>query len=157
MIKTAREMGYTGIMGGANNVDLATAEGMVPLEYLEGAVSCDYDFDSPLIPEIARRNYEDFMRRVDTDAPFANTHLYPWTDGLMFVAAIQQAGSTDPDAILEVMDDPDFTFETFWEEEAKLLGRETFGIARLSPHWMAYCEIHDGKYDLIGLSPMNVP
>ncbi len=54
------------------------------MEDLEGVVSCDYDWDSPLIPQIARKNYEDFMRRVETDMPFSNTHLYPWTDGLMF-------------------------------------------------------------------------
>ena len=157
IMKTARELGYKGVIGGANNVDLKLAEGTLPLQYLEGAVSCDYNFDSPLIPELARRNYEDFMRRVKTEMPFSNTHLYPWTDTLMFVAAAQRAGSLDPDAILRVMDDPNFTFETFWEENARLQGRETWGTPRLSPHWMAYTEIRGGKYEMKGLKPFLVP
>jgi hypothetical protein len=58
----------------------------------------------------------------------------------LFVQAIQEAGSIDPDEVMKVLDDPDFEFLWFGLP-MKLGGYETFGISRCVQDEVAYSEV----------------
>jgi hypothetical protein len=77
--------------------------------------------------------------------------------GLMHYAqAIEKAGSTDPDAVASVLDDPNWTFDRLGVQ-TKMGGLQTFGIARQLPLTLYYGEIHDGKVETKGAILTEVP
>ena len=57
---------------------------------------------------------------------------------------MQQAGSTDAEAVKAIFDGPNFTFELFGFPDAKLGGIETYGIARIFPFPLAVSVIENG-------------
>jgi len=62
----------------------------------------------------------------------------------VLLQAIEEAGSIDSDAVVAVLDDPNWTFDRFGVE-TQLGGLETFGIARVVPILFYYSEIINGE------------
>ena len=90
------------------------------------------DMTDPMWPEETRALYQDWLDRYP-DISMYTTTMSGFASVNMFVAAMQEAGSTDTDAVLAVFDDPNFRFD-FMGFEAKLGGMETFGLRRVMPH-----------------------
>jgi len=74
----------------------------------------------------------------------------------VYVKGIQQAGTTDTEAVAAAFDDPNFTFD-FFGNEVKFGGRETFGVTRVFPFPNAFSVITNGELVQLDLQWVEVP
>jgi len=115
------------------------------------------DYTSPLWPEETRALYQDFVDRYP-DLVLYNTALSGFVSVNMFVKAVQQAGTTDTDAVLAVFDDPNFTFDYFgYKSDAKLGGYEYYGVHRVLPIPWPFAVMKDGKMVQMAIDWIEVP
>ena len=73
-----------------------------------------------------------------------------------FVQAIEAAQSIDPDEVIKVIDDPSVRFDYFGEE-SRMIGVQTYGIARAIAGYMAYSEVDDCKLVCKANVLMDIP
>jgi len=144
IIKQIRELGYKGPLFGPSYGDPASAIAIAGAQAVEGFASNDPDYNSPLFPESTRQLYAEFQRRYPGQA-FAVTTYIGYTGTELFVAAMQAAGSIDPDEVMKVLDDPNFTYTAFGQSGRKLGGYETYGMRRVAPIDVAYSVVENGK------------
>ena len=71
------------------------------------------------------------------------TYLSYGTVGL-YVQAIEEAQSIDPDDVMEVFNDPDWEFEWFGAPGKSFGGLQTVGIRRVTQDEVAYSEVING-------------
>ena len=107
--------------------------------------STEANYTNTVFSQATRQFYQGYLRRYQ---PEANEMSYFVTLGyasvMFYVQAIQEAGTTDPEAVMAVIDNPAWRFDWFGEE-SQLGGLETYSIARAINTYMAYSEIHDSQ------------
>jgi len=143
MVKQARELGYEGRMWASTQCPIELLLETAGAEAAEGYASQEINFESPVAPEGMRDLFREYCQRYN------ETHMN-WVVWLgygtvmMFAQAMEEAESTDPEAVMQVLDDPDWKFE-FWGFESQLGGLETTGIRRNVANYQFYSEVIDGK------------
>jgi len=143
IVKQIRELGYKGLLFGPAYGDPTSAI-QVAGKYAEGFATNDPDYSSELYPETTRQLYAEF-KRLYPGQPMALTTYISYIGVEIFVQAWQAAGSIDPDDVMKVFDDPNFTFTAFGIPDQRLGGYETFGIRRNNPIDIAYSVVENGK------------
>ena len=144
MVKQARELGYRGAIFAPNGV---LPEFLIPITGVaaaEGFMNNQPDYSSDVFPEATRALYADYMKRYPQISMYTTT-LAAFVGVNLYVKGIQQASSTDPDAVRAVFDDPNFRFEFFGLPDQKFGGIETYGIARNMPHPLVLSIFQNGK------------
>ena len=148
IVKQARELGYKGwfwfgcgaptstfleVAGPANAWKIATN--------IEDYTALIY---SGRVQELNREWLQKYASPPGrTDLPLVTTSAYNIV--MLYKAAIEKAGSIEPDKVMQVMDDPNFTFATFAAEDVRLGGIQSYGIRRQIPHATSYGEIVDAN------------
>ena len=155
VIKQARELGYEGIILAPNGV---LPEVLIPItgvEAAEGFLNNQADYTDPMWPEETRALYQDWLNRYPDLSMYTTTQAAS-TAVNMYVKAIQQAGTTDTEAVKDVFDDPNFRFD-WMGFEAKLGGFETYGVRRVMPFANALSVITGGTIEQLDLTWVEVP
>jgi branched-chain amino acid transport system substrate-binding protein len=155
IIKQARELGYKGIIFAPNGV---LPEFLIPItgvEAAEGFLNNQADYTDPVWPEESRALYQDYVTRYP-DLSMYTTTLAAFVSVNVYVKGIQQAGTTDTEAVAAAFDDPNFTFD-FFGNEVKFGGRETFGVNRVFPFPNAFSVITNGELVQLDLAWVEVP
>jgi len=124
MVKQARELGYRGICAGGAHGDAASTIAVAGCAYAEGFIYNDPDYNSELYPESTRQLYAEFQKRFP-GRPLALTTYLGYGFVQFYRQAIEKAGSIDPDTVMKVLDDPNWTFEWFGQP-GKSLGGANF-------------------------------
>ena len=75
---------------------------------------------------------------LNPGAQFGLTQYLGYGNVMLIKQAIEEAGSIDPDLVVKVFDDPNWTFEWFGMPGHKLGGLETYGIRRVHPDEIVY-------------------
>lgn len=126
---------------------------MIPITGVEAAndfYNNGMDLNSPVWPEKTQSLYQDYARRYP-DLAFYTPTMAAWIIVKMWVKAMQEAGTTDSEAVLAVIDNPDFTFEYFgFPEEVRFGGKECYGIDRILPMRNPYGVYGDGEFVQLG-------
>ena len=160
IMKQARELGFTGWFLTWAYVPVELLEPMVGLDYMYKMATAmpvfTSEYYSPQMRELARRYMEEgWSQPGETSMPDVVVHGYSCVSQI--VTAIEEAGTIDPEEVLKVMDDPDFTFERYYVPNATIGGVETFGCRRFVPHFVPYGEIIDGELVQMGGAACLVP
>jgi ABC-type branched-subunit amino acid transport system substrate-binding protein len=146
IVKQARELGYEGWFWFGNGTPQATFLEVAGPENSWHIASNIEDYTSPIYSErVQELNQEWLEEYADppgrTDLPLVTTSAYNTI--MLYKAAIEHAGSIDPEEVMKALDDPELTFDTFAAEDVHLGGIESYGIRRQIPHATAYGEIVD--------------
>jgi len=142
MVKQVRELGYTGLLAGSSHGDTASTVEVASAEAAEGFMINDPDYGSDLYPETTRQLYAEYRQHYGK--PFSAITYGSYGGVMLFVQAIKKAGSTDPDEVMKVFDNPDWEFEWFGMSGRSLGGMETFGIRRCVQDEVGYSEVING-------------
>ncbi|MFC2039414.1 ABC transporter substrate-binding protein [Chloroflexota bacterium] len=156
MIKQARELGYTGILFVPNGMAIDLLVSTAGKEAVEGLLCLTQDWESPLWPKATREVAQDFLQRYPDSALFTTT-ISAYASVNLFVQAMQEVDTTDPDTVLTVFDDPDFTFNLFGFADAKFGGQELQGILRTLPHPQAFSIIKNGEVEQLDVLWIESP
>jgi branched-chain amino acid transport system substrate-binding protein len=156
VVKQARELGYKGVLFAAQWASPELLVQQAGVQAVEGLVTNQVDYESSFVPEATRTLYHEYLQRYP-DIYFGNTTFFAYVAAQIYVQAITKAGSFDADAVAGVFDDPNFTFDYFGFKQAKLGGREYYGIARCLPFPLGMTEIRNGKAVEIDLTMMEIP
>jgi branched-chain amino acid transport system substrate-binding protein len=108
IIKQVRELGYTGLLIGANHGTEVTTIEIAGKEAAEGLMINDVDYSSDLYPDKTHQLTAEFQERLPGQA-FNLTHYLGYSAVWFYKQAIEKAGSIDPDEVLKVFDDPTWT------------------------------------------------
>ena len=116
------------------------------------------NWTSPLYTDKTRALYHDFCQRYPEQKDYFSLTLQgQGYKAIMLLAdAIEEAESIDPDAVVAVLDDPDFRFDLFGEEAA-LGGFETFGLRRVVEYLMPFSEVMNGEVVTLEVTNIVVP
>jgi len=156
MIKQIRELGYEGLLAGPTHGDPQSAIDIAGAEYAEGFICNDPNYGSDVYPEAVRQLYAEFQE-LNPGRPLALTTVMAYSTTFLYVQLFQAAGSTDPDEVMKVLDDPNFEFTWFGQPGKKLGGIETVGIRRIIQDEVGYSEVIDGKKVMLSRQAIVVP
>jgi len=156
MIKQIRELGYRGIIASGAHGDPQSTIDVAGCKYAEGFLMNDPDYSSKLYPESTRKLYAEFQR-THPGRPLALTTYLGYGSIDLYVQAIQKAGSTDPDEVMKVLDDPNFEFQYFGMPGVTLGGFETFGVRRCVNDEVCYSEVINCKKVMKSRAPAITP
>jgi len=156
MVKQLRELGYKGIIGGPSHGDPESAIPFAGCAASEGFRTNDPDYSSNLYPESVRSLYAEFQTLHPGQALPLTTYL-GYGSVQLYVQAIQAAGSTDPDQVMKVFDDPNFKFEYFGSSGVTLGGAQTWGNRRVINDEVCYSKIINCKKVMTSRKPAVTP
>jgi branched-chain amino acid transport system substrate-binding protein len=154
VIKQARELGYEGEIwaGESRWEDMVSIGG---LENIEGGRFVNADFTSEVWPQDVRDVADRWRERFGTEMEF--TAFIGYEVIRIYVQAIQEAGSIDPEEVLEVFDDPNWRF-TFWgDTQSEMSGVETYGARRQTEGFQGLSQIVNGEIQQLTLTKMDIP
>ena len=144
MVKQVRELGYTGLLAGGAHGDPQSTIDIAGAAAAEGFMVNDPDYSSDLYPESTHEIYREFQQRFPGQ-PVALTNYLGYGTVMLYVQAIEKAGSIDPDMVRTVLDDPTFRFEWFGNPGKSMGGLETFRILRQVQDEVGFSEVVNGK------------
>jgi hypothetical protein len=75
----------------------------------------------------------------------------------IYVQAIQEAGSIDPEEVLRVFDDPNWRFSYWGDTQSEMAGVQTYGARRQTEGFQGLSQIIDGAIQQLGLTKMDIP
>ncbi len=156
MVKQVRELGYTGLLASEAHGDPQSTIDLAGAQFAEGFMVNDPDYSSDLYPETTHQLYEEFQQR-HPGQPLALTTYLGYGSAMLYVQAIEKAGSIDPDAVRAVFDDPTFEFEWFGTPGKSMGGLETFGILRQVQDEVGYSEVIDEVKVMKSRAPCVIP
>ena len=156
MVKQARELGYRGLLSACSVGTAKLVMEVAGPAYTEGLMMNEPDYSSDLYPEATHQLYAEYQQRYPGE-PLPYTVYLGYGVVMFYVEAVQKAGSTDPDEVLKVFDDPDWRFQWFGVPGRSLGGIETYGVRRSLQDEGCYSEVIDGKSVLKSHEPMMVP
>lgn len=137
IVKQARELGYQGKIFNHATVQPWVSQ-VAGCENAEGLQSNEPDYSSPLFPEGTRELHQTYLERYDPEGGVMNfLVLLGYGAVMLYVQAVETAGSIDPGEVVNVLDDPSWRFEWFGAPGQKLGGLETYGIRRQVPNYIA--------------------
>ena len=154
VIKQARELGYKGEIwaGESSWQDMVNIGG---LQNIEGGRFLNSDFSSSVWPQGVRDVAAAWKAKFGTDMQFNSYLGYAVIN--IYVQAIQKAGSTDPEQVLQVFDDPNWTFSFWGDTQSKMAGLETYGARRQTLGYQGLSEIVNGQIQQISVTKMDIP
>jgi len=156
MVKQIRELGYSGLLSGSSHGDIASTLEIAGAKATEGFMVNDPDYSSSLYPESTRQLYAEYQNRYKGQ-PFSAITYGSYSDVMLFVQAIEKAGSIDPDQVKKVFDDPNWKFEWFGMTGKQLGGLQTFGIRRVVQDEVGYSEVVNGVKVMKSREPVVIP
>lgn len=156
MVKQIRELGYEGLLAGPAHGDPQSTIEIAGANYAEGFAMNDPDYGSDLYPESVQQLWAEFQQLYPGE-PMATTTVGAYASTFLYVQAMQAAGSTDPDEVMKVLDDPNFEFEWFGQSGKHLGGYETFGIRRCIQDEVCYSEVVNGEKVMFSRQPIVIP
>lgn len=143
-LKQLYELGYKGLRATLTAIDVYTMATIAPKEALENLVSGMPNWESEgVLPKAANEFYAKWMAKYGPPFIPVNVEQYPVLYALK--KAIEQAGTLDTTKVKEVLESPDFTFDT------------PYGVAKFgncgglfeTPHQAEYplyvSQVKDGK------------
>ena len=154
VIKQARELGYKGEIwaGESSWEDMVNIGG---LQNIEGGRFLNSDFSSTVWPQAVRDVADEWKAKFGTDMQFNSYLGYAVIN--IYVQAIQKAGSTDPEQVLKVFDDPNWTFSFWGDTQSKMAGIQTYGARRQTLGYQGLSEIVNGQIQQISVTKMDIP
>jgi len=154
-IKQIRELGYDGMLF-ANSTSSGVVAGLGP-EAVEGYITGNMDWDSPLISEETKALYLEFNERFPEYGGWLDFSLhFSFGTVNLFAAAFEQAGSLDPDAVRAVLDDPNFRFNYFGYE-SHMWGLESHGIRSHAMVEWPFSVFEDGEVRILEILHLEAP
>jgi len=154
VIKQARELGYEGeIWAGESSWDDMVNIG--GLENIEGGRFLNSDFSSPVWPQYVRDVADIWQERYGTQMQFNNLLGYDVIH--IYVQAIQEAGSIDPEQVLKVFDDPNWRFSYWGDTQSEMAGFQTYGARRQTEGFQGLSQIVNGEIQQISVTKMDIP
>ena len=157
IVKQAREFGYEGLILGLATV-APTVIDVAGCAYAEGLQCNEPNYNSPLYPEGNRALYQEYLQRYQPEGDKMNfLTLLGYGSTMLYLQAVETAGSIDPDEVLEVFDDPEWRFEWFGTPGAKLGGSEAWGIRRQVENYIAWSVIENCEPVMKMLRLVEVP
>lgn len=154
VIKQARELGYKGEIwaGESSWQDMVNIGG---LQNIEGGRFLNSDFSSSVWPQGVRDVAAAWKAKFGTDMQFNSYLGYAVIN--IYVQAMQKAGSTDPEQVLKVFDDPNWTFSFWGDTQSKMAGLQTYGARRQTLGYQGLSEIVNGQIQQISVTKMDIP
>jgi len=154
MIKTARQLGYEGFIYGTVTTDMELMLDVAGADMAEGYLLQMPDPSYDGWPEETKALFLEFQSRYDF--PIQPTTIAGFDGVLMIARGVAAAGSIDVDAVLAVLNQPGFKFDSFGVE-VELGGKESYGIAHVMPMPISCTEIRDGEVVQIGYKWGEIP
>lgn len=145
MTKQVRELGYEGPLYQIAMTALSILLDVAGPENVWGICSNEPDWTSDVYPAKAHALYQEWQEMYPGE-PMDRCPPMTYSAVMFYAAAIEEAGSIDPDEVMKVLDDPDFRFDVFFADDVALGGMETFGIRRHHPLNCDYGEIIDAEH-----------
>ena len=156
IVKQVRELGFEGqLVGPWHGTEEPLVE-LVGAEVAEGMLINEPVYWSELYPEATRALYAEYQE-LYPGADLGLTHYLGYGNTMLIKQAIEEAGSIDPDMVVQVFDDPNWTFEWFGMPGHKLGGLETYGIRRVHPDEICLSIVKDGTREALSREPLVVP
>jgi branched-chain amino acid transport system substrate-binding protein len=154
VIKQARELGYKGEIwaGESSWKDMVNIGG---LQNIEGGRFLNSDFSSSIWPQAVRDAAVKWKAKFGTDMQFNSYLGYAVIN--IYVKAIQKAGSTDPEKVLKVFDDPNWSFSFWGDTQSKMRGLQTYGARRQTEGYQGLSQIVNGQIQQISITKMDIP
>jgi branched-chain amino acid transport system substrate-binding protein len=156
MVKQARELGYKGILAGPAHGDPQSTIDIAGAAFAEGFLTNDPDYASDLYPESVRNLYAEFKQRYPGE-PMPLTVYIAYGVIMIYVQAMEKAGSIDPDKVKAVIDDPNWTWEWFGTPGRSFGGVQTIGIRRAAQDEVALSDVINGKKVMISRKAVVIP
>ena len=107
-------------------------------------------------PEETRKLATEFKQRYP-EGNLALTTYLSFFGVDMYGAAIERAGSIDPDQVIKVFDSPDFEFTAFGIPGRKLGGIQTDGIRRAWQDEVCYSKVINCKKVMLSRQAVTIP
>jgi len=142
-IKQARELGWTKTIWAGSSA-WSKLVSIAGLDALEGIKFVYTDYKSDVWPQGVRDASARYLASHPGKTELDFLVLLSYETINIYKQAMQRAGSIDPDEVLKVFDDPNFTFTFFGDPNATLGGFETYGARRQTQSYIAYGEIING-------------
>jgi ABC-type branched-subunit amino acid transport system substrate-binding protein len=130
-LKQARELGYKGTMLGSNAGDPRTYCEVAGNAAVESFLNNEPVYSDDIWPQTTQDLYAQWERLMGEGAQMGLCNYLGYGCITFYKQAIEAAGSIDPDEVMKVMDDPNFTYEWFGLQNQKLGGIERYGIRRV--------------------------
>jgi branched-chain amino acid transport system substrate-binding protein len=155
MIKQATELGFSKLMFAA-----ASGAGVMEslgAEAVEGYVNGNMNWESPLLSEETRALALEYNERFPEFEGWLDFSVH-FSFGTMnlFAAAIEQAGSIEPEAVRAAIDDPDFRFDYFGYE-SYMWGLESFGINSRAMVLWPFSVFENGEVKILEMVRLEGP
>jgi branched-chain amino acid transport system substrate-binding protein len=155
MIKQIRELGYDGLLFAP-----ATHPGVPEQcgwEAMEGMVTGNLQWESPLVPAAMKALYQDYNERFpEMGGWFDYSQHFSFGTVNLYATAIEKADSIDVDAVRAAMDDPDFRFDYFGYE-SYLYGQESYGIRSRGMVMWPFAVVENGMHVQKGFVTLEAP
>jgi len=157
IVKQARELGYEGLILGLATVAPTVIE-VAGCAYAEGLQCNEPDYSSSLYPEGTRNLYQEYLRRYQPERDEMNfLVLLGYGSTMLYMQAVETAGTIEPEEVLKVFDDPNWRFNWFGAPGAKLGGAEAWGIRRQVENYIAWSVIENCEPVMKMLRLVEVP
>jgi hypothetical protein len=75
----------------------------------------------------------------------------------IYVQAIQEAGSIDPEQVLKVFDDPNWRFSYWGDTQSEMAGFQTYGARRQTEGYQGLSQIVNGEIQQLSVIKMDIP
>ena len=156
IVKQVRELGYTGILIGANHGDPGVTMEVAGVEAAQGLLINEPDYSSDIYPETTRQLYAEYQE-LYPGAQFGLCQYLGYSAVWFYKQAIEKAGSIDPDEVLKVFDDPSWTYDWFGMSGRSLGGLELFGIRRVNQDEVCFSVVKGEGFEAISRMATIVP
>ena len=154
VIKQARELGYEGeIWAGESRWE--DMVGIGGLENIEGGRFLNSDYSSSVWPQDVRDVADRWRERFGTEMEF--TAFIGYEVIRIYVQAIQEAGSIDPEEVLKVFDDPTWRFSYWGDTQSEMAGVQTYGARRQTEGYQGLSQIVNGEIQQLSVTKMDIP
>ena len=137
IIKQARELGYKGIFAHADAPNIDDYAAVAGWDALEGFIGAPVYTE---LSDVGKAWQKDYMAKTDNDTSTGPTADYDSV--LLLAAAMEKAGSVDPDAVNKAL--PTVTVEGT-TGETRFGGADVLGIAHLLERPINVVEVQNGK------------
>jgi branched-chain amino acid transport system substrate-binding protein len=137
LIKQARELGFEGIFAHADAPNIDEYADVAGWDAIEGLVGCPVYLE---LSDVGKKWQTDYQAKTDGDMSTGPTADYDSV--LLLAAAIEKAGSVDPDVVNEAL--PTVTVEGT-TGETRFGGQDVLGIPHLLERPIQVVEVQNGK------------
>jgi branched-chain amino acid transport system substrate-binding protein len=155
IVKQARELGYKGTIFSPSSCPVPVMLEVAGAQAAEGWIGNEADWSDPGLPKELRDLNAAFQTRFPGVPWSVATGLGHGSVELL-TAALERAGSIDPDAVRAVIDSADFTY-TWQGMQSHLGGLQTFGVRREVQMFQPMHVLHNGKPEVKSYRLIDTP